>query len=345
MSAWLEAGARSFVLVGIVILALSSALVEAQEATVRRSSNLRSEASTSSSIVSKLANGNRLTITGDTKSGYYPVRTRSGKSGWVWAKNISTSGNKPSTARTTSNAGFQVSCQQPSFPAGPAPIDSKACGVDGNGGAEASQNEAKNNFCAADPPERVTIERLVQLQQSVESNGSIPFGNTRNHPLSSDPGPATDRGSLAELGEGHEVVLVGYVNQARQEGAESVNCGKSGPVPNQAVYHDIHISIVSSPGDSECNGVVAEMIPHHRPTSWTPTVVNQVATSKLSVRVTGQLMFDSSHTPCQAGKPLQGDPARVSLWEIHPIYKFEVCTNGSCSDGRGWTDLENWQQQ
>jgi hypothetical protein len=124
-----------------------------------------------------------------------------------------------------------------------------------------------------------------------------------------------------------------------------VNCGKGGPVPDKPAYHDIHISIVSSPDNEECSGVVVEMVPHHRPTTWTSGLVNQVKSSKLPVRVTGSQMFDSSHTPCQSGSAIQGDPARASLWEIHPIYKFEVCTSGDCSDGNGWVDLENWQPQ
>jgi hypothetical protein len=38
-----------------------------------------------------------------------------------------------------------------------------------------------------------------------------------------------------------------------------------------------------------------------------------------------------------------GDPKRASLWEVHPIYKFEVCPNGTCADG-GWKILEDWAQ-
>ena len=86
------------------------------------------------------------------------------------------------------------------------------------------------------------------------------------------------------------------------------------------------------------------MIPHHRPSSWTPSLVNQVSSAKLKVRVTGNLMFDSSHTPCQSGSAIKGDPSRSSLWEVHPIYKFEVCAQGACPGDDGWVELENWQQ-
>lgn len=242
----------------------------------------------------------------------------------------------PAIGQTT----FQASCNNPNYPSlTPTAIDSQ-CGTEGKGGPEAKQNEAKNNFCASGA-QPITIAQLGALQQTVQKDGSIPFGNMDTHPLSSTPGPGTDRSALVALGEGNEVVLTGFVKIARQEGAESVNCSKS--VPDDPAYHDIHISIVATPGKSECSGVVVEMIPHHRPSSWTAELVNSVAKAQRPVRVTGQLMFDSSHSPCTSGKPVKGDPARISLWEVHPIYKFEICQEGNCTSESGWVPLDNWK--
>jgi hypothetical protein len=236
---------------------------------------------------------------------------------------------------------FQASCNNPNYPSlTPTAIDSQ-CGADGKGETEAKQNEAKNNFCATDA-QPITITQLGALQQKVQKDGTIPFGNIDTHPLSNTPGPATDRSALVALGEGNEVVLTGFVKIARQEGAESVNCSKS--VPDDPAYHDIHISIVTTPGKSECSGVVVEMIPHHRPSSWTAKLVNSVAKARRPVRVTGQLMFDSSHSPCISGKSVKDDPARVSLWEVHPIYRFEICQVGNCTSESGWVPQENWKQ-
>jgi hypothetical protein len=238
-------------------------------------------------------------------------------------------------------AGFAQLCANPHFPTEePAAMDGTSCGISGNGGPETWQNEAKNNCCAPDPAKPITIPGMVQLQKQVQQNQSIPFGNPRQHPLTSTPGPAKDRTALAALGEGSQVVLQGFVLIARQEGAESVNCGAN--VPNEPDYHDIHISIVQNVGDSECSGVVVEMTPHHRPMEWTPANLQAVAKAHLLVRVTGQLMFDSSHTPCVNGTSVKGDPSRVSLWEVHPIYKFDVCSDGNCSSGSGWLPLEAW---
>ena len=246
-----------------------------------------------------------------------------------------------SASSSTGGSGpFKPACDNPSYPQ-PAPgsdlaIDS-SCGLPGSGGAEAAQNSVKNNFCASGDPQKISFDFLKGLQASVEADSSINFGNHNSGDR--QKGPTTERGPLQTLGEGKLVVLTAYVLRARQEGAESVNCGKN--VPNTAGDHDIHISLVSlAQTTDECTGIVAEMIPHHRPDSWSATNVNAVASAKAPVRVTGQLMFDSSHLPCQDGSPTTGNPSRISLWEIHPIYSFEV------GDGKGnWTSLDQWVGQ
>ena len=87
------------------------------------------------------------------------------------------------------------------------------------------------------------------------------------------------------------------------------------------------------------------MVPHHRPDLWTQENVEKVHNAKLPVRVTGQLYFDSSHFPCANGQGAgEGNPKRVSLWEIHPIYQFEVCT-GDCDGAGKWVALDQWIKQ
>lgn len=257
---------------------------------------------------------------------------------------ISTQPATPTEAVTSAPAGggFVEACPNPLFPSpDPTTIDQTSCTIAGSGGAEAFQNEAKNNFCpAAGPAKAITIADLLNLQAKVDQDVSIPFGNTRSHGTHPH-GPATDRKPLQALGEGTLVTLQGFVLTARQEGKESVNCGTA--VADTPSNHDIHISIVDSASQSdECSGVVAEMIPHHRSESWTAQNVNAVASKKLPVRLTGQLFFDSSHSPCKNGVPSSGDPKRIALWEVHPIYDFEVCTQGDCSDGKGWETLDQF---
>lgn len=254
-----------------------------------------------------------------------------------------------SATQSATQTSYTAACTKPSYPQPPpatSPGIDAQCGAAGSGtGAEGQQNAAKNNFCAKGTARAVTISSLTSLQSQVEKNTSINFGDENVPPRSK--GPTTDRAPLQKLGEGRLVTLKAYVLIARQEGGESVNCGKN--VPNQPAYHDIHISLVGSPDTSadaagECTGVVAEMSPHHRPDSWTHANVEKVANAKALVRVTGQLFFDSSHYPCSNGQPVRSNPKRVSLWEIHPVYKFEVCT-ANCGGAGTWLPLDQWAKQ
>lgn len=233
---------------------------------------------------------------------------------------------------------FKPVCANPSYPT-PVPAKSPAidglCGLAGDGiGPEGQQNMAKNNFCATGKPQAITIADLTNLQAQVVKNPAINFGSK---------GPTTNRAPLKTLGEGKLVTLKAFINIARQEGPESNNCGKN--VPDEAPYHDIHINLVASSTDTDqCSGIVAEMSPHHRPDAWTPGNLDKVSSKKLPVRVTGHLYFDSSHVPCANGKPVGDNPQRISLWEIHPIYKFEVCT-ANCDGAGTWIALDQWAKQ
>jgi hypothetical protein len=248
-----------------------------------------------------------------------------------------------------SGQAFVPGCANPMFPS-PPPAKSLAidatCTIQGSAGPETQQNAVKNNFCAMAPAQPITIDDMVALQQRVQSNKAINFGSDRDHPLSNSPGPTTDRTPLRALGEGSLRRLEGFIFMARQEGEEGVNCGKD--VPQNPLFHDIHISIVAAEAEThgnECSAVVVEMTPHHRPDSWTASGVQRVAIKHRPVRVTGQLLFDSSHTPCQDGKEVPGDPRRSSLWEIHPIYGLDVCKADPCTTDTNWISLDQWLAQ
>jgi len=179
--------------------------------------------------------------------------------------------------------------------------------------ADAIQDQTKNNFCATGPTLPISFDDLRRLQSSVEANKKINFGSAfGKHPLSSRPGATVDRKPLQSLGEGQLRSLEGYILIARQEGPESVNCGPQFPKGKDFdSFHDIHISIVpdeASVHGDECNSVVVEMVPHHRPDTWTAANVLKVAGAHARVRVTGQLFFDSSHTECVDGSRVGSDP-------------------------------------
>jgi hypothetical protein len=258
-----------------------------------------------------------------------------------------TNANNTRAMATDTASAIKPSCSTPDFPEPTALAIDAQCGNIGNGGKEGEQDSVKNNFCpASETPAEITIAAFQQLQKNVEANSSINFGSS---------GPTTDRSPLKTLGEGNLVTLKAFVLHARQEQGESVNC--KGHLLNETdktdFYHDIHIAFVDDAnkpqsGDTkpvsdkkECTGIVAEMSPHHRPDFWTADNVNKVATAQALVRITGQQFFDSSHVPCSNGTPVGNNPKRISLWEIHPIYKFEICT-GDCAGAGQWVSLDEW---
>jgi uncharacterized protein YraI len=73
----------------VCLLACSSSL-RAQQTTVKRNANLRSDPSTSNPPIELLRSGATLTILDSTpQGGYYHVKAEDGQEGWVWSKNIS----------------------------------------------------------------------------------------------------------------------------------------------------------------------------------------------------------------------------------------------------------------
>lgn len=251
----------------------------------------------------------------------------------------------PLTAGTTQFR-FEPGCPLPyEVIKRPHPIDD-ACNLSGeseeyapSSQAQRRANEAKNQLCAPGPPALLTFKDFEHLQGRAEDAG-IEFGPSR-HPKDRSAlrnlYPTTVNGEAVTVGEGSLVRVVAYVAEARTSNVssgESVNCKRKGKANN-----DIHVTLVRRRDDPPCAGIVAEVIPHFRPTAWRDTAI---AAIERPVRVTGHLFFDSPHLPCdEEGHTVGGNPARVSLWEIHPVYAFEVCKHTALATCRGDHD-EDW---
>jgi hypothetical protein len=224
------------------------------------------------------------------------------------------------------------------------PIDDM-CGPDGNGKSsspQADQNDAKNNFCASGTPVDVDFDVLRQMQ--AEAAKRVTFGGDSSLPEDRKPLRSIPT-SKGNIGEGTVARLVAFVADAHYSNlgkGESVNCKKG-----DAESNDIHIVLQEKESDTnECDSATAEMSPHFRPDLWNPDILNEKDDSvfggkKRLFRFTGQLFFDASHSPCTngSGRP----PKRSTIWEIHPVYDVEVCTdpNNHCNagDGTGWQSL------
>jgi hypothetical protein len=144
------------------------------------------------------------------------------------------------------------------------------------------------------------------------------------------------------IGEGTHVHMAGYVIQADFAGSETVNCNRGDTEPNV----DIHIHLAERRDADLCDSIMAEVSPHSRPVGWSHP--QDYFVEGRPIRITGQMFFDSTHVPCENGKPKGGNPARFSVWEIHPVYGIDVChrskTLANCKPYRDedWTPLDVW---
>jgi hypothetical protein len=226
------------------------------------------------------------------------------------------------------------------------------CGNDGAGKGGATpdpakirEDNAKDNFCAdASNPITVDFKILTQMQKKAPNKNTLADSRDSLHaffPLNGQ-----------NIGEGDVVRLLAFVKEAHISdctSGETVNCETPG-VPN----NDFHIPLVDPTKKSprllsECTSVTAEMSPHFRPATWSE--IDLKTPVKNPVRVTGPLFYDDSHVPCKVvGGKLSGPgPQRISLWEIHPVYAFDVCSSTdpkqcdvASDDPSVWTPYDQW---
>jgi len=233
------------------------------------------------------------------------------------------------------------------------PTIDNTCGLHGSPSATPNsqlQNSVKNNFCAQAPqgkPETFTLQQLIDLQR----NTHIPSGHNLE---------PSNRDALKALGEGKVIRVKAFLIEAHHAdvgSGESVNCGGTTEEQN-----DVHIALGAQATSKECEGATAEITPHYRPASWNEIghfekfnpstrkyVVDPGMASRLQAhayRITGQLFFDASHTPCPCTTANCGsNPVRATLWEIHPVYEIEVCKAGAqCNENSDadWVAFDTW---
>ena len=148
--------------------------------------------------------------------------------------------------------------------------------------------------------------------------------------------------AAGHVAEHDRVRILGYIAKGGQglhanASGESVNCMLKKPEQN-----DFHIPLVNDPEDPELLGIVVEMIPQQRPAAWTLDALKAVQASGKQVWVEGALFYDKVHYVADdPDAPLETEPERSSLWEIHPITKFLVCNKEHCDPQResDWTPL------
>jgi hypothetical protein len=224
----------------------------------------------------------------------------------------------------------------------------QSCGLTGDAASDGdkAQDTQKNNLCATGTPRVVTIADLQALQKSVDLSG-VDYGNEDEH----HQGPPANRADLftklpsGSPKEGDLVSFVGFIVEAKPGSSETVNC-HCGPNPLSIDVHmalaDHQMNLAGATKDADLctNSFVSETIPHLRPAYLELTAVQPIVGKKI-VKITGPLLFDGSHRPCQGTQRGSSDPARLTVWEIHPVYKIEVCTKTTLDQCAA--DSANWQ--
>ena len=117
----------------------------------------------------------------------------------------------------------------------------------------------------------------------------------------------------------------GYLVKARASGPEATNC--HGDEPR---FRDYHLWLTSAPGAGRERSLIAEMTPRVRAVhpNWNLEVLNRVVASGDRVRASGWLLLDQEH-------PDQIRKTRGTLWEVHPVTRFEVQRGGQ------WISLDD----
>lgn len=215
------------------------------------------------------------------------------------------------------------------------PIDA-TCGLEGNSSKPGlqAQDKAKNSFCAGQNYQDITRQDLIDKQKNVAAIPGYISWEGEDVPA--------DRSAFVKLGEGTAVRFTGYVFDAKYadlSSGESVNCS----IKDDTASNDIHIALVEQSNVSDsCQSITAEMSPHYRPTTWTAENITKIG-KKTLVRVSGALMYDASHKICgEQGFSPTDNPHRISGWEIHPVYAFEVCAKQSGTTCTQWQPLSDW---
>lgn len=271
--------------------------------------------------------------------GYYRVLFGNGAQGYVWNENVrliqpfssdvmsltADSSSRPQPCVTSFAACEPRGCAEPNTP-------------------QAFFNEAKRRPPIGDAPILLSFADLNEMQEEIGRRLGL---RSQNKALSQEErnrltGITVTNGTV---GEGTLVKIVGFIpsGEGLKTGAiETVNCRLT-----ETKERDIHIPIVPTKTKTEFQGIVVEMIPQGRPATWTLAKLRKARNDKRKVMIVGGLFYDNDHLVNKdPNNVLNGHSKRFTIWEVHPVTQFFVCTrsNNSCSASNvsQWVKLEDF---
>ncbi len=305
--------------------------------TTTQATVLKASPKNSAPTLKTLPSGSDLDwIEGVQKGNFYRVATSKGPVGWVPVSSV----NKVSDPPPAPTPGEITEAASKCFPT----LD--ACPINGceqEGTAHALMNQSKRTF-ATGTPTTIHFSDFSLLQDAAD-------------PVVGQGHEIPDRSVLQNLqvgsqtlGEGSAVKIVAFLASGpagpHPNTGESVNCNIKTPQSN-----DFHIPVTENKSETEFDGIVVEMIPQGqnsgevRSAGWNLTKLTGLKTKQRQVKISGKLFYDNAHViNGDAQNPLQSQPKRFSLWEIHPVSQFFVCkrTTNNCNidTDSDWTPLE-----
>jgi len=201
------------------------------------------------------------------------------------------------------------------LPTAPAP-GYMNCPETGEGG-DTILNQLKNRSQPAEPSRPTTIDEILHLPSSTQLGHTNPRSDWSPQNL-----------NLVGQFEKTGATVEAYLRRVRQEGKGHCNC-------ERLDLNDFNMWIIANPNSLPAKSVVVEATPRWRGANpnWNLQVLQHLVAQHSRVRITGWLLFDQEH-PEQLHATLKQPIIRGTLWEIHPVAKIEVFSNGSGGNSR-----------
>jgi len=301
--------------------------------------NLRPSPGTNEAPLRTLAKGSKLRlIESEPVSDFYRVLTSRGELGWVHSDFVTVDTSSPeahAAMAATTRSGSGQACVED---LGDCP--KTGCAPSGSKGAVFNATKRRSILTSSGRLLKFSDFKTLQTQaQKLVSQGKELTQSDRNK-LSG----LTVSGGVT-VKEGSQARIVGFISKDSDPHAnkkESVNCRLTGAESN-----DFHFSITPDPDDSEFESIVVEMVPQGRKPGWTLARLKRARDEERKVMVVGRLFYDNDHVVnADAAHNIGGQPARFSLWELHPVARCYVCerADNSCSPSQvsQWKKLEDF---
>jgi hypothetical protein len=292
----------------LLLILLSSLSGFSQTATLKRNSNLRKSASSSSAVVELLSAGDEVTLVSNHKqSGYYHVEAKDGEKGWVLARNLSVPAPSSPSGTNTTSASLLARLKAARVTAVPQPLV-----IGGHEVCPATGNSTDTNMTELN--KRKNRTDIPDASAYIPIDWEVLKGLPSNSPDDLQGAPVMVTGFLS-----HRIKV------ENGSPGESTNC----KLLNDDEV-DWHIYLTKAASQPISKAVIVETTPRTRPLhTWDKAVLDGLVNKDQQVRISGWLMYDFQHVS-------EIGTARATVWEVHPITRIEV------SDGSGgWNDIEH----